>query len=61
MDDAFLDYDAEHKHDNSVSSVGICIEGEFDPEKLDVWLRNLLTTKGADIFRSKGILAFMED
>jgi len=61
MDDAFLDYDAEHMHDKSVSSVGICIEGEFIPEKLDAWLRNLMATKGADIFRSKGILAFLGD
>jgi hypothetical protein len=34
MDDGFLDTDAEHKHDLSVSSVGIVIEGEFFPDKV---------------------------
>ncbi len=36
MDDAFLDTDADHKHDLTVSSVGIVIEGEFFPDKVHV-------------------------
>jgi len=57
MDDEFLKVDAEHKHDKSVSSVGVCIEGSFIAEKFNAWLGTLLREKGADIFRSKGIIA----
>ena len=56
----FLD-EGEHQHDLSVSSVGIEIDGEFDNDKLNAWLCQLLRTKGTDIFRSKGILAIKND
>ncbi|EDQ88627.1 uncharacterized protein MONBRDRAFT_9023 [Monosiga brevicollis MX1] len=59
MDAEFLDTDADHLHDKSVSSVGIVIEGECIPNRLNDWLSEILRTKGADIFRSKGILAMM--
>jgi len=59
MDDSFLDTEAEHMHDKSVSSVGVCIEGEFMPEKFNDWLNKLLREKGNDIYRSKGIIAML--
>ncbi|HTH47105.1 MAG TPA: GTP-binding protein [Candidatus Limnocylindria bacterium] len=46
----------EHTHDESVSSVGIEEKRELDPKKLNNWLSELLQSKGADIFRMKGIL-----
>jgi G3E family GTPase len=49
--------DTDHQHDLSVSSVGIEVSGEVDVERLNDWLGELLAAKGADIFRSKGILA----
>ncbi|MFE6685721.1 CobW family GTP-binding protein [Streptomyces sp. NPDC057743] len=49
--------DTEHQHDTSVTSVGIEIDGEVDEGRLNAWLGALLREKGADIFRSKGILA----
>ncbi|MEV5831944.1 GTP-binding protein [Spirillospora sp. NPDC052242] len=55
-DPAFLT-ETEHQHDTTVTSVGIDVPGELDEERLDRWLGDLLRTKGADIFRSKGILA----
>jgi G3E family GTPase len=55
-DPAFLT-DTEHQHDATVTSVGIDLPGELDEDKLNAWLGDLLRTKGADIFRSKGILA----
>jgi G3E family GTPase len=61
FDEGFLDTEGEHRHDQSVSSVGIVIEGEFFGEKLFEWLSNLLKTKGKDIFRSKGIFAMVDD
>ncbi len=53
----FLDPDAEHQHDLTVTSVGFEFEGDLDLEKLNGWLGDLLRTKGTDIFRSKGILS----
>ena len=55
-DPSFLT-ETEHQHDTTVTSVGIELEGEVDDCRLNTWLGNLLRTKGADIFRSKGILA----
>ena len=56
-DPEFLDPDAEHQHDLTVTSVGIEVEGDLDLERLNDWLGNLLRTKGTDIFRSTGILS----
>ncbi|MBK7621468.1 MAG: GTP-binding protein [Kineosporiaceae bacterium] len=56
VDPAFLTQ-TEHQHDLSVTSVGLEIEGEVDVERLNTWLGELLSTKGVDIFRSKGVLA----
>jgi G3E family GTPase len=55
-DPAFLT-DIEHMHDQSVTSVGIEVDGDLDIEKLNDWLGVLLGQKGTDIYRSKGILA----
>ncbi|WP_438290580.1 CobW family GTP-binding protein [Streptomyces sp. HUAS TT7] len=49
--------DTQHRHDTTVTSVGIDLPGELDEDRLNRWLGNLLRTKGVDIFRSKGILA----
>ena len=46
-----------HKHDDAVTSVGIEAPGNLDMMKVNTWLSTLLQTKGADIYRSKGILA----
>jgi G3E family GTPase len=51
------DHGHDHKHDDAVTSVGIVLEGELDGPRLNAWIGDLLKTKGADIFRSKGVLA----
>lgn len=56
MDDQFLNGIGDHVHDDRISSVGIQFEGAIDMPKLNAWLSRLLATKGADIFRSKGVL-----
>ncbi len=56
-DPEFLDPDAEHQHDLTVTSVGIELDGDLDLDRLNDWLSDLLRTKGTDIFRSKGILS----
>lgn len=55
------EYKPDHEHDDEVSSVGITIAGDLDSKKLNVWLSNLLQTKGTDIFRMKGVLAIKGD
>eukprot|EP00421_Protoceratium_reticulatum_P062416 CAMPEP_0168496752 /NCGR_PEP_ID=MMETSP0228-20121227/72422_1 /TAXON_ID=133427 /ORGANISM="Protoceratium reticulatum, Strain CCCM 535 (=CCMP 1889)" /LENGTH=105 /DNA_ID=CAMNT_0008513627 /DNA_START=34 /DNA_END=347 /DNA_ORIENTATION=+ len=57
MDDAFLQDNQEHMHDDRVSSVGIYVKGEVDQAKLDKWIGQLLREKGNDLFRTKGVLA----
>lgn len=44
-----------HAHD-AVTSVGLTSKRPLDPAKFQRWLRNLLATKGTDIYRSKGVL-----
>jgi G3E family GTPase len=51
------EYKPDHEHDSTVTSVGINIVGNLDANKMNVWLRELLTTKGTDIFRMKGVLS----
>jgi len=57
MDDGFLDDDAEHQHDERVSSIGFDVVGEVDQLKLNEWISELLKTQGVNIFRHKGVLA----
>jgi G3E family GTPase len=52
------EYNPGHTHDESVTSVGIELEGALDPDKFNKWIGTILREQGADIFRSKGILAF---
>jgi G3E family GTPase len=55
---ATREYKPDHEHDDEVSSVGITTPGDLDLEKFQSWLRELLATKGTDIFRMKGVLSF---
>lgn len=55
-DPTFLS-ETEHQHDQTVTSVGLQVDGDVDVEKLNTWLGELLAAKGIDIFRSKGILS----
>ncbi|MBD2295466.1 GTP-binding protein [Anabaena sphaerica FACHB-251] len=55
IDPNFLGEDA-HVHDESVYSVALVEKGAIDGQKLNAWMSELLSTKGTDIFRMKGIL-----
>ena len=55
VDPQFLE-ESEHMHDQSITSVGIEIDGTVDLEKINDWLGWLLREKGTEIFRMKGIL-----
>jgi G3E family GTPase len=46
-----------HHHHQKVGSVGLTLEGLVNIEKFQKWIGEILQTQGADIFRSKGIIA----
>ena len=57
MDPEFLDTDAEHEHDQRVTSVSSKFEGELNVNKLEGWIGRLMQDKAEDLFRYKGVLA----
>ncbi len=46
-----------HVHEESVRSVGLSTDRPMDGRKLNEWLSGLLQSKGADLYRTKGIIA----
>lgn len=57
MDPEFLDTDAEHEHDQNVTSISSKFKGELNVNKLERWIGELMQTKAEDLFRYKGVLA----
>ena len=57
MDPEFLDTEAEHEHDERVTSTSSKFEGALNVNKLNSWIGELLQNKGEDLFRYKGVLA----
>jgi G3E family GTPase len=51
----------KHYHDEEMQSVSAKVDGEVDPEKFMPWINELTQTRGVDILRSKGILAFKNE
>jgi G3E family GTPase len=56
FDPAFLEAD-EHGHAQGINSVSFEVKRPIDPEKFQAWMGELLQSKGADLLRTKGILA----
>jgi G3E family GTPase len=54
-------YKPDHEHDEEVTSVGITVSGDLDPNRLNSWLGRLLREQGTDIFRMKGVLSIAGD
>jgi G3E family GTPase len=54
---AFLTDDS-HEHSDDVASVSFEVERPIDPEKFNAWIGELLASKGQDLLRTKGILAY---
>ena len=50
-----------HRHDSSVTSVGIMIPGELHEKKVNAWFAKLLMERGADLYRMKGVLSLRGD
>ena len=57
MDPEFLDTDAEHEHDQRVTSTSARFEGDLNVNKLERWIGTLMREKGEDLFRYKGVLS----
>ena len=56
-DSEFLDIDAEHVHDETISSLGIREDGDVDLDAFEEYLGKLLREKGNDLYRIKGVIA----
>jgi len=57
MDPEFLDTDAEHEHDQTVGSISWRMVADLNVNKLQKWIGKLMQTKGANLYRYKGVLA----
>ena len=52
---------AKHYHDEDMQSLSVRIDGDVDPEKFLPWIQDYIQREGAQILRSKGILAFKDE
>ena len=52
---------AKHYHDEDMQSLSVRIDGDVDPDKFLPWIQDYIQREGADILRSKGILAFKNE
>jgi G3E family GTPase len=57
FDPEFLNEDAEHEHDEAVTSVGVRLEGSVNNNMLERWIQRLITEDGANLYRYKGIIS----
>ena len=57
FDPEFLAEDAEHQHDETVSSVGVKVEGSVNLNLLESWISRLISEDGANLYRYKGIIS----
>ena len=56
FDAGFLDTDAEHQHDDSVTSVGFRHTDPMNVSDLQNWISDLIETKANDLLRYKGVI-----
>ena len=56
MDPDFLTEDS-HSHAQGIYSVSFSVDRPIDPEKFQAWIGGLLAEKGADLLRTKGVIA----
>ena len=58
MEPGFLSGEDDHEHDEHVQSVSLEAEVPLDRERFQDWIGMLLSTKGQDLLRTKGIIDF---
>ena len=57
FDPEFLNEDGEHEHDQTVSSVGVKVEGSVNVNMLQSWIQRLVVEDGANLYRYKGVIS----
>jgi len=57
FDPEFLDEEAEHEHDETVTSIAVKTEGEVNINILQSWIQRLIEQDGAALYRYKGVIA----
>ncbi|HQT47478.1 MAG TPA: GTP-binding protein [Acidocella sp.] len=57
----FLDGEAEHTHNEHLTSVSLKVTSALDAEKFQAWIGHILQTQGQDILRTKGILSYKNE
>jgi len=61
MEPGFLSGEDDHEHDDAVTSVSLTSDRALDRDRFNQWINTVLSTKGADLLRTKGILHFQSD
>ena len=57
----FLDEDAEHTHNEHLTSISIETAAPLDATKFQAWIGHILQTQGANLLRTKGILSYKNE
>ena len=60
MDPQFLNTEGEHEHDSTVTSFSIVQPGDVELDAVQSWVGEILQSKGADIYRMKGVLSIAD-
>ena len=50
-----------HVHDESITSIGIEVEGDLRANRVNEWFADLMATRGPDLYRFKGVLSLKGD
>lgn len=56
VEPGLLEEEDAHEHDATITSVSLKADRPLDADKFSAWIRELINSRGTDIFRSKGIL-----
>jgi G3E family GTPase len=61
MEPEFLSGEDDHQHDDAVTSVSLSSDAPLDMQRFNTWIGTVLSEKGQDLLRTKGILHFQGD
>ena len=61
IEPTFLEEEHDHAHDEHISSLSLTSERPIDPKRFIPWIQHVIARFGADILRTKGILAMKDD
>jgi G3E family GTPase len=61
IEPTFLEEEHDHTHDEQIGSLSLTSERPIDPKRFMPWIQDVIARFGADILRTKGILAMKDD